>query len=82
MPASGRADHSDRHRPAPRSHRKRNQGHPGGEIAARYRVINHDAKALEQHRWLGKTRRGIPVYIDERFMARIFTSLWALSSST
>jgi lactate racemase len=41
----------------------------GAEIAAKYRVVNHDARALDQHRWLGKTRRGIPVYIDERFMA-------------
>ncbi len=41
----------------------------GPEIAARYRVVNHDAKALAQHRWLGKTGKGIPVYIDERFMA-------------
>ena len=41
----------------------------GPDIAARYRVVNHDAKALAQHRWLGKTGKGIPVYIDERFMA-------------
>ena len=41
----------------------------GPEIAGKYRVVNHDARALEEHRWLGKTRRGIPVYIDERFMA-------------
>ena len=41
----------------------------GPEIAAKYRVVNHDAKALAQHRPLGETGRGIPVYIDERFMA-------------
>jgi len=41
----------------------------GPEIAARYRVVNHDARVLAQHRSLGSTRRGIPVYIDERFMA-------------
>jgi len=41
----------------------------GADIAARYRVVNHDAKALNEHRWLGKTGKGIPVYIDERFMA-------------
>ena len=41
----------------------------GAEIAAKYRIVNHDAKALDQHRWLGTTGRGIPVYIDERFMA-------------
>ena len=41
----------------------------GPEIAAKYRIVNHDARTLEQHRWLGTTGRGIPVYIDERFMA-------------
>lgn len=41
----------------------------GPEIAAHYRVVNHDARVLSDHRWLGKTGRGIPVYIDERFMA-------------
>jgi nickel-dependent lactate racemase len=41
----------------------------GEEIAATYRIVNHDARALEDHRWLGSTRRGTPVYIDERFMA-------------
>ena len=41
----------------------------GREIAARYRVVNHDARALDDHRSLGSTVRGTPVYIDERFMA-------------
>lgn len=41
----------------------------GPEIAAQYRVVNHDARVLAEHRWLGTTGRGIPVYIDERFMA-------------
>jgi nickel-dependent lactate racemase len=41
----------------------------GPEIAAKYRVVNHDARVLADHRWLGTTGRGIPVYIDERFMA-------------
>ncbi len=41
----------------------------GEQIAAEYRVVNHYARDLAQHRWLGETRRGIPVYIDERFMA-------------
>jgi nickel-dependent lactate racemase len=41
----------------------------GTEIAAKYRVVNHDARVLADHRWLGETGRGIPVYIDERFMA-------------
>ena len=41
----------------------------GPEIAARYRVVSHDARALTEHRALGVTARGTPVYIDERFMA-------------
>jgi nickel-dependent lactate racemase len=41
----------------------------GPEIAARYRVVSHDARALAEHRPLGTTGRGTPVYIDERFMA-------------
>ncbi len=41
----------------------------GTEIAAAYRVVNHDARALAEHRSLGVTDRGTPVYIDERFMA-------------
>jgi nickel-dependent lactate racemase len=40
----------------------------GPEIAAKYRIVNHDAKDDLQHRWLGSTRRGTPVHIDERFM--------------
>jgi lactate racemase len=41
----------------------------GPEIAAKYRVVSHDARALSEHRHLGSTGRGTPVYIDERFMA-------------
>ncbi len=41
----------------------------GPEIAATYRVVNHDARALYEHRSLGATRRGTPIHIDERFMA-------------
>ncbi len=41
----------------------------GPEIAAKYRIVSHDAKALAEHRLLGATGRGTPVYIDERFMA-------------
>jgi nickel-dependent lactate racemase len=40
----------------------------GAEIASKYRILNHDAKQLTDHRWLGSTRNGTPVYIDERFM--------------
>lgn len=38
----------------------------GPEIAARYRIENHDAKDFAAHRSFGSTRRGTPVYIDRR----------------
>lgn len=41
----------------------------GPEIASTYKVVNHDAKIREAHRYLGTTVRGTPVYIEERFMA-------------
>ena len=40
----------------------------GPEIASTYRIVNHDARVLADHRPLGATRRGTPIYIDERFM--------------
>jgi nickel-dependent lactate racemase len=39
----------------------------GREIAANYRVASHNARALSEHRHIGETRRGTPVYVDERF---------------
>ncbi len=39
----------------------------GIETAARYRVLNHRARELSEHRALGMTAAGTPVYIDERF---------------
>src|ERR1700744_2095524 len=41
----------------------------GAEIASTYRVINHDARAIADHRYLGSTRVGTPVYIDDRFLS-------------
>ena len=41
----------------------------GPEIAAGYTVLNHDARQRDQHRHLGVTRSGTPVWIDERFLA-------------
>jgi nickel-dependent lactate racemase len=41
----------------------------GPAIAAEYRVVNHNARELAEHRHLGSTASGTPVYIDERFMA-------------
>ena len=40
----------------------------GPEIAATYRIVNHDARAFADHQSLGSTRRGTPVYIDKRFI--------------
>ncbi|MGO9340225.1 MAG: nickel-dependent lactate racemase [Terracidiphilus sp.] len=41
----------------------------GPEIAAKYSIVSHDAKAIAEHRFLGETGRGTPVYIDERFLS-------------
>jgi lactate racemase len=41
----------------------------GPETALRYQVLNHDARNLDQHRRLGTTRSGTPVYVDERFLS-------------
>src|SRR4051812_4182782 len=41
----------------------------GPEIAAAYRVVNHDARDLSSHRSLGATASGTPVYVDERFVS-------------
>ena len=41
----------------------------GDSIAGSYRVLNHDARRLAEHRHLGATKSGTPVYIDERFVS-------------
>ncbi|MGO8813654.1 MAG: nickel-dependent lactate racemase [Terriglobia bacterium] len=41
----------------------------GEEAAGRYRVLNHHARELSEHRSLGKTAAGTPVYIDDRFVS-------------
>ncbi len=41
----------------------------GEETAARYTVLNHDARKPAEHRHLGSTASGTPVWIDERFMS-------------
>jgi nickel-dependent lactate racemase len=41
----------------------------GEETAARYRVVNHNARGLSEHRHLGTTHSGTPVYIDDRFIS-------------
>ncbi|MBL8229091.1 MAG: nickel-dependent lactate racemase [Bryobacterales bacterium] len=41
----------------------------GEDIAATVRVVNHHARELSEHRFLGNTSSGTPVFIDERFVA-------------
>lgn len=41
----------------------------GPEIAANYRVVSHNARVRAEHRFIGETRRGTPVYVDERFVS-------------
>lgn len=41
----------------------------GPELRDSLHVVNHYAKNLGDHRFLGETSSGTPVYIDERFLA-------------
>lgn len=41
----------------------------GPETAGQYRVLNHHARELSEHRHLGQTASGTPVYIDARFLS-------------
>jgi lactate racemase len=41
----------------------------GPEVAAAYRIVNHNAREQSEHRHLGSTRSGTPVWVDERFVA-------------
>jgi nickel-dependent lactate racemase len=41
----------------------------GPELRDSLNVVNHHAKQREEHRYLGETSTGTPVYIDERFVA-------------
>jgi lactate racemase len=41
----------------------------GPEIAGTVRVGNHNARNRDEHRYLGDTGSGTPVWIDERFIA-------------
>ncbi|MEX2114154.1 MAG: nickel-dependent lactate racemase [Pirellulales bacterium] len=40
----------------------------GAEIAANYRVENHHGQRLEEHTHLGASPRGVPVWIDSRYV--------------
>ncbi len=41
----------------------------GDAVAGAYRVVNHHAREFSEHRHLGSTASGTPVYIDERFVS-------------
>jgi nickel-dependent lactate racemase len=41
----------------------------GAEIAANYRVENHHGQVLAEHTYLGDSPRGVPVWIDTRYVA-------------
>jgi nickel-dependent lactate racemase len=40
----------------------------GPEIAAGYRIENHNGKNLQEHDFLGTTRNGVPIYLDSRYL--------------
>ncbi len=40
----------------------------GREIMANYRIENHHGKNLDEHAYLGVTPRGVPVYLDRRYV--------------
>src|SRR5206468_10673180 len=40
----------------------------GEQTAANYRIENHHGKVLEEHDYLGTTQRGVPVYLDSRYV--------------
>ncbi len=40
----------------------------GEQIAANYRCENHHGKVLEEHTFLGTTERGVPAWIDSRYL--------------
>ena len=40
----------------------------GEEIATRYRIENHHGKRLDEHVSLGESPRGVPVWIDRRYV--------------
>ena len=41
----------------------------GEETAANFEILNHDARNASQHRRLGTSKTGTPVFVDERFMS-------------
>lgn len=44
----------------------------GAEIARTYRVENHFGQRLEDHEYLGESPRGVPIWIDRRYLEADF----------
>ena len=40
----------------------------GQRIVDRYRIENHDGKRLDEHEYLGESPRGVPIWIDRRYV--------------
>jgi len=40
----------------------------GAEIAANYHIENHHGKNLDEHTYLGESPRGVPIWIDSRYV--------------
>ena len=40
----------------------------GAEIAANYRIENHHGKVREEHTYIGTTSKGVPAWIDTRYL--------------
>ena len=40
----------------------------GSEIAATYRVENHHGEVRDEHTYLGESPRGVPIWIDSRYL--------------
>lgn len=40
----------------------------GEEIASKYRIVNHYSQKPETHVYLGRTKRGTPVYVDKTYV--------------
>lgn len=50
----------------------------GEEIVAQYRVEDHDAHRLDEHRFIGDSTRGVPIGLDRRYLdaeVKILTGL-------
>jgi len=40
----------------------------GAEIATHYRIENHDGRVRDEHTYLGESPRGVPIWIDRRYV--------------